>query len=197
MGLLHWSKGSLACLAMIVMVFFESSKGDINKDKEMCENQLIRLESCLPYMGGEAKDPTKDCCSDLKIVLTKNRACLCIMIKYYKHSLGFKFNDTLALSLPDSCNTFANVSECLSLLYLQPGSTYSKIDEDHAKSTESKKKTIALPVKNDGGGGGDSGGGGGGGCANGDKGDDGRDSCEGGGGDYAANMDVGVGEGEG
>lgn len=114
MVLLLGSKGSLPSLAMMVMVFFGSTKGVMRKDKEMCENQLIQLESCLPYMGGEAKDPTKDCCSDLKIVLTKNRACLCIMIKYYKHSLGFKFNDTLALSLPDSCNTFANVSECLS-----------------------------------------------------------------------------------
>ncbi|XP_023742040.1 non-specific lipid transfer protein GPI-anchored 14 [Lactuca sativa] len=144
MVLLLGSKGSLPSLAMMVMVFFGSTKGVMRKDKEMCENQLIQLESCLPYMGGKAKVPSKDCCSDLKIVLTKNKACLCNMIKEYNPSLGFKFNDTLALSLPDTCNISDNVFECPSLLHLQLGSPDAKVYEDHAKSTKSKNKTIGL-----------------------------------------------------
>ncbi|KAL4591348.1 hypothetical protein LXL04_004306 [Taraxacum kok-saghyz] len=133
MGLLHGSKGSLSCLAMILMLVFGSTKGDINKDKEMCENQLMGLAGCLPYVSGEAKVPTKECCSELKIVLNKSTVCLCIMIKDYNPSLGFKFNDTLAMRLPDSCNMHASLSECPNLLHLQPGSGEAKIFEDHTK----------------------------------------------------------------
>lgn len=85
-----------------------------SKDKEECTEQLAGLATCLPYVGGEAKAPTPDCCSGLKQVLKNNKKCLCVIIKDRNDPDlgGLQINVTHALSLPTVCNAPANVSKC-------------------------------------------------------------------------------------
>jgi hypothetical protein len=78
-----------------------------------CAQQLAGMATCLPYVGGEAKAPTPDCCSGLKQVLNKNKKCLCVIIQDRNDpDLGLQINVTLALGLPSVCNAPANVSKC-------------------------------------------------------------------------------------
>nr|XP_043610938.1 non-specific lipid transfer protein GPI-anchored 14 [Erigeron canadensis] len=146
----HGSNRLLPCLAMLVMVFLGITKADINKDKAQCGNQLVGLATCLPYVGGEAKAPTMQCCSGLKEVLARSKVCLCMLIKDRNDpSLNLKINETLALGLPDTCNRPTNISQCLNLLHLQPGSPDARVFEDFAKGTKSKNDTIVAPGGND------------------------------------------------
>lgn len=85
-----------------------------------CAQQLVGMATCLPYVGGEAKAPTPDCCSGLKQVLNKNKKCLCVIIQDRNDpDLGLQINVTLALGLPSVCHAPANVSKCPGT-YLHP-----------------------------------------------------------------------------
>lgn len=87
--------------------------GDDKKDKEECTPQLAGMATCLPYVSGDAKTPTPDCCSGLKEVLKNNKKCLCVIVKDRNDpDLGLQINVTLALGLPDICHATANVSNC-------------------------------------------------------------------------------------
>lgn len=89
------------------------ANSDIEKDKEECANQLVGLATCLPYVGGDAKAPTPDCCTGLGVVLKTSKKCLCILVKDRDDpSLGVKINATLALGLPTLCHAPTNISEC-------------------------------------------------------------------------------------
>lgn len=86
---------------------------DAEKDKEECTQQLAGMATCLPYVSGDAKSPTPDCCNGLKEVLKSNKKCLCVIVKDRNDpDLGLQINVTLALGLPDSCHASANVSNC-------------------------------------------------------------------------------------
>lgn len=99
---------------VLVLVMSSTAMGDSSKDKEECTEQLAGLATCLPFVGGQAKSPTPDCCSGLKQVLKNNKKCLCVIIKDRNDpDLGsLQINVTLALSLPTVCNAPANVSKC-------------------------------------------------------------------------------------
>lgn len=87
--------------------------GDGEKDKEECTQQLAGMATCLPYVSGDAKAPTPDCCSGLKEVLKNDKKCLCVIVKDRNDpDLGLQINVTLALGLPDVCHAPANVSNC-------------------------------------------------------------------------------------
>ncbi|CAL1373176.1 unnamed protein product [Linum trigynum] len=102
-------------------------ESDLQQDKTECASQLVGLAPCLPYVGGESKAPTLDCCSGLKQVIEKSRKCLCLLIKDRDEpNLGVKINISLAVGLPDSCKSPANISDCVSLLHLKPNSTEAK-----------------------------------------------------------------------
>ena len=111
---------SVPCMLVLLLMFFSTfCNADLNKDREKCANQLVGLAGCLPYVGGDAKSPTIDCCSGLKGVLQHSRECLCILVKDRNDpNLGLKINATLALSLPDKCHAPANVSECPGMYYV-------------------------------------------------------------------------------
>lgn len=82
-------------------------------DVDECAQQLVGMATCLPYVGGQAKAPTPDCCSGLKQVLNKNKKCLCVIIQDRNDpDLGLQINVTLALGLPSVCRAPANVSKC-------------------------------------------------------------------------------------
>lgn len=86
---------------------------DLSKDRDECGEQLLGLATCLPYVGGDEKAPTLDCCSGIKGVLQKSKICLCILVKDRNDpNLGLKINATLALGLPLACHAPANISEC-------------------------------------------------------------------------------------
>ncbi|KAI3688247.1 hypothetical protein L1987_81958 [Smallanthus sonchifolius] len=131
---------------LVMVVLMGVTKADIEKDKQQCADKLVGLATCLTYVGGEAPAPPKDCCTGLKQVLSKSMVCLCVLIKDHNDpSLNLKINDTLALGLPDSCHTPTNVSECVGLLHLQPGSPDAKVFEDFAKGIKSNTTTILQP----------------------------------------------------
>ncbi|KAF3673132.1 putative V-type proton ATPase subunit D-like [Capsicum annuum] len=109
-----------------MLCVFASSATD--KDKQECTQSLIGLATCLPYVGGDAPEPTPDCCTGLKQVLKSNKKCLCLLIKNRNDpDLGLQINVTLALTLPSVCQTPANISECPALLHLPANSPDAQI----------------------------------------------------------------------
>ncbi|KAK9273419.1 hypothetical protein L1049_018229 [Liquidambar formosana] len=150
-----------SCILVLMLVGFGSS--DIAQDKTECADQLVGLATCLPYVGGDSKAPTLDCCTGLKQVLNKSKKCLCILVKDRNDpSLGLKINATLALNLPTACHAPANISECPSLLHLAPNSPDAKVFEEFANSTKSAPVTnvtgssssngsASAPIESDGG----------------------------------------------
>ncbi|TYK10478.1 major facilitator superfamily domain-containing protein 12 [Cucumis melo var. makuwa] len=116
--------------------------GDDKKDKEECTPQLAGMATCLPYVSGDAKTPTPDCCSGLKEVLKNNKKCLCVIVKDRNDpDLGLQINVTLALGLPDICHATANVSNCPALLNLPSNSSEAQVFYQLGKG----KSSSALP----------------------------------------------------
>ncbi|XVF47494.1 hypothetical protein PTKIN_Ptkin03bG0113400 [Pterospermum kingtungense] len=136
-------ESKLSFFLVLMLLGFGSS--DINQDKTECANQLVGLAPCLPYVGGDAKTPTIDCCSGLKQVLSKSKKCLCVLIKDRDDpSLGLKINATLAATLPNTCRAPVNMSNCISLLHLTPNSQEAKLFEGYQKLTEGHASTPAA-----------------------------------------------------
>ncbi|XP_016470926.1 non-specific lipid transfer protein GPI-anchored 14 [Nicotiana tabacum] len=137
-------------LSFFFLILLGLSRANIDKDKEECANQLVGLATCLPYVSGDAKAPTPDCCTGLKEVLDKSKKCLCVLVKDRNDpSLGLKINATLALSLPTLCHApanSANVSMCPELLHLPPNSPDAKVFEDFAKSAKASSSASSAPV---------------------------------------------------
>ena len=101
-------------LLVVVLLVVGFAKSDLSKDREDCADILIDLASGVPYVGGEAKTPTIDCCTGLKAVLDRSKKCLCILIKDRDDpNLGIKINATLAIQLPSACHSPANITQCV------------------------------------------------------------------------------------
>lgn len=97
---------------LVLLVGFASS--DIEQDKAECTNKLIALANCLPYVGGQSKIPTVDCCTGVKEVVDKSKRCLCILIKDHDDpNLGIEINVPLALKLPGVCKSPTNITQCV------------------------------------------------------------------------------------
>ncbi|KAG6386489.1 hypothetical protein SASPL_155392 [Salvia splendens] len=131
----------------IFIILFNFAVCDVASDRQKCENQLIGLATCLPYVGGEAKAPASDCCTGFKQVLRDSRECICLLIKDRDDpSLGLKINATRALSLPDKCKTPINesITDCPTILHLPPNSPDAKVFDDFAKSA-GKSNTTTTP----------------------------------------------------
>ncbi|XVE60096.1 hypothetical protein DITRI_Ditri05aG0099600 [Diplodiscus trichospermus] len=139
---------TLSFIMLLMLLGFASS--DTNQDRTECANQLVGLAPCLPYVGGQAKTPTIDCCGGLKQVLDKSERCLCVLIKDKDDpSLGLKINATLAATLPSTCRAPVNITECISLLHLAPNSQEAKLFEGYQKLTEGHASATA-PVASSG-----------------------------------------------
>ncbi|KAI4383666.1 hypothetical protein MLD38_009475 [Melastoma candidum] len=130
----------LLSVTLVMLAGFVGS--DHAQDREECTDQLVGLATCLPYVNGDARVPTQDCCSSLKLILQKSLKCLCILVRDRNDpSLGIKVNTTLALSLPSSCNAPVNISSCIDILHLAPASDLAKVFSDFEKSLEKKTTT--------------------------------------------------------
>ncbi|KAB1220992.1 Protein YLS3 [Morella rubra] len=162
-------KATLALSSTLLLMLAGLGSSTLDQDKAECSDQLVGLATCLPYVGGDAKAPTLDCCTGLGQVLQKSMKCLCILIRDRDDpNLGIKINVTLALNLPTACHTPNKLSECVSLLHLAPNSTEAKVFEGFSKSINGTSKPAAgvkanstnngsgssIEEKSDGGGGG-------------------------------------------
>ncbi|KAJ7949076.1 Lipid transfer protein [Quillaja saponaria] len=136
----------LAYLLVLTSMLISSTIADSSKDKEECAEQLTGLATCLPYVGGQAKTPTPDCCSGLKQVLKNNKKCLCVIIADRNDpDLGLQINVTLALSLPTVCDAPANVSKCPELLKLDPKSKEAQVFYQLDKSSNNGGNESPAP----------------------------------------------------
>ncbi|KAL5976721.1 hypothetical protein ACLOJK_021054 [Asimina triloba] len=128
-----------AQLSSIVLIIWlvSHAKSDFASDQNECGAQLLSLATCLPYVQGQAKTPTPDCCTGLKQVLAKSRKCLCVLIKDRNDpDLGLNINATLALRLPGACGSAVNATECIDLLHLPPNSADAKMFKQFASAAE-------------------------------------------------------------
>lgn len=102
-------------MVLVLLIGFVSST--IDQDRAECADKLVGLATCLPYVGGDAKTPTLDCCSGLKQVVENSKKCLCVLLKDRNDpNLGLKLNSTLALQLPSACHVPTNISKCVGKL---------------------------------------------------------------------------------
>ncbi|KAF8041096.1 hypothetical protein BT93_B3117 [Corymbia citriodora subsp. variegata] len=138
----------LLAVAVTAAALMGSGRSDLNQDRAECADQLVGLANCLPYVGGDAKSPTIDCCTGLKAVLQKSKKCLCILIKDRDDpNLGLKINATLALGLPSACHAPANITQCVDLLHLAANSTDAKLFEGATNGTAvSTSTSTATPA---------------------------------------------------
>lgn len=115
---------------------------DLTQDRAECTQQLLGIATCLPYVGGNSKAPTIECCSGLKKVLSQSLKCLCILVKDRDDpNLGLKINSTLALGLPSACHAPVNISKCIDLLELSPSSSDAQMFAGFEKSLEGGNST--------------------------------------------------------
>lgn len=68
-------------LATALMLIINHAMGDSAEEKQKCAAQLTGIATCLPYLGGNAKTPTTDCCGGLVQAIKDNKKCICLIIK--------------------------------------------------------------------------------------------------------------------
>ncbi|PQQ04284.1 protein YLS3 isoform X1 [Prunus yedoensis var. nudiflora] len=132
-------------LLLIISISLGMAAADSAKDRDECTQQLAGMATCLPYVEGQAKTPTPDCCSGLKEVLNNNKKCLCVIIKDRNDpELDLQINVTLALGLPSICQVPANVSKCPELLHLDPKSPEAQVFYQlEGNSTQTANTSVA------------------------------------------------------
>lgn len=129
---------------LVLLMLVGTARSDFQQDRTECADQLVGLATCLPYVGGDAKAPTIDCCSGLKQVLDKSVKCLCVLIKDRDNpDLGIKFNVSLVAKLPSLCHAPVNVTNCIDILHLPAGSPDAKVFAGFANITGG---SVAAPV---------------------------------------------------
>ncbi|KAG2326080.1 hypothetical protein Bca52824_008808 [Brassica carinata] len=123
-----WRISIVAIAIAFLMATMVSAGEDKAKDKEECTEQLVGMATCLPYVQGQAKTPTPDCCSGLKQVLKSDKKCLCVIIQDRNDpDLGLQINVSLALALPSVCHAVADVTKCPALLHMDPKSQEAQV----------------------------------------------------------------------
>ncbi|KAF3579231.1 hypothetical protein DY000_02028676 [Brassica cretica] len=123
-----WRISLVAIAIALLMATLVSAGEDKAKDKEECTEQLVGMATCLPYVQGQAKTPTPDCCSGLKQVLKSDKKCLCVIIQDRNDpDLGLQINVSLALALPSVCHAVADVTKCPALLHMDPKSQEAQV----------------------------------------------------------------------
>ncbi|CDP03376.1 unnamed protein product [Coffea canephora] len=138
------SKLSMICICIATVAIV--AVATIQEDEKDCADQLTNLAACIPYVSGDEKIPTPECCEDTKKVKSAKPKCLCVLIKESTDpSMGLPINTTLALKMPSACKIDAKVSDCPSILNLAPDSPDAKIFEAASKDSSTSSSTTNSP----------------------------------------------------
>ncbi|CAO2202689.1 unnamed protein product, partial [Urochloa humidicola] len=113
-----------------------------------CSGDFGKLTDCLDYATGHAGSPSSQCCADATDTQKSRPQCLCYIIQQVHNgrnevqSLGLKFDRLMAL--PQACKLAnANVTLCINLLNLKPGSPDYALFANASKITPSAGGTPA------------------------------------------------------
>lgn len=102
------------CLLVMIMAGCVKVSSDFAQDKTECQDQLIGLSPCVPFISEKEKSPAPVCCLQLAKNFDQKRKCMCMLVRDRNDpGVGFKVNATLALSLPLICHIPANETQCL------------------------------------------------------------------------------------
>ncbi|KFK22172.1 hypothetical protein AALP_AAs71527U000100, partial [Arabis alpina] len=109
-------KITLVALIMATMVVLAAGEENKSIDKEACKEQRLGMATCIPFMKGQAKSPTPDCCSGLKTIINSDKNCICMIIQDRNEpdlgDLQNQINVSIAFTLPSICHVTANVAKC-------------------------------------------------------------------------------------
>ncbi|NP_001130434.1 putative bifunctional inhibitor/LTP/seed storage protein family precursor [Zea mays] len=107
-----------------------------------CQGDFGKLTDCMDYATGHAASPSSTCCGDAGDTEKARPECLCYIIQQTHtgrnqvQSLGLRFDRLMAL--PAACNLpNSNVSLCITLLNLKPGSADYALFANASKITPS------------------------------------------------------------
>ncbi|KAJ7969952.1 Lipid transfer protein [Quillaja saponaria] len=144
----HYSTIVLAyIIVLLASALISPTLADSAKDRAECAEQLTGIATCLPYVGGDAKSPTLDCCTGLKQAFKTNKKCICLIVKDHDDpDLGLKINVTLALGLPTVCKTPDNISQCPALLHLDPKSPEAQVFNQVGKGSNTGGSASPAPT---------------------------------------------------
>ncbi|PUZ52392.1 hypothetical protein GQ55_6G266000 [Panicum hallii var. hallii] len=113
-----------------------------------CSADFAKLTDCMDYATGHAGQPSSTCCSDAADTQKARPQCLCYIIQQVHsgrnevQSLGLRFDRLMAL--PAACKLAnANVTLCITLLNLKPGSPDYALFANASKITPSTGGTPA------------------------------------------------------
>ena len=109
----HYFGTWAAYMPIVVLLLTSYAMAESTQEKQKCIQQLEGITTCLPYVGGEAKAPSPDCCRGLKEAIKNDGKCLCLIVKDGNDpDLGLKINITLAIGMPYVCKAPENLSQC-------------------------------------------------------------------------------------
>ncbi|AQK51461.1 lipid transfer protein precursor [Zea mays] len=115
---------------------------DADPLQSRCQGDFGKLTDCMDYATGHAASPSSTCCGDAGGTQKARPECLCYIIQQVHagrdqvQSLGLRFDRLLAL--PAACSLpNANVSLCINLLNLKPGSPDYALFANASKITPS------------------------------------------------------------
>lgn len=112
MGIGKRAKATLVWL-LLVTAMADVGRGDMLADEKECAEDLANMASCIPFVSGRAKEPTKKCCDDVVKVRGSKPRCLCVLIvESTDPAMAMPVNTTLALQMPAACNIDAKISDC-------------------------------------------------------------------------------------
>ncbi|KOM54866.1 hypothetical protein LR48_Vigan10g075800 [Vigna angularis] len=135
----------LRLVLAITLVLVMHAMGESAQEKQKCAESLTGMATCLPYLGGEAKAPTADCCSGLTQGLKSNKKCLCVILKDRDDpDLGLKINTTIAVGLPSLCKAPDNISQCPARASSENDRNQGTHETDTAKNGASYKGKTLL-----------------------------------------------------
>ncbi|WVZ91992.1 hypothetical protein U9M48_038091 [Paspalum notatum var. saurae] len=107
-----------------------------------CAADFGKLTDCLDYATGHAASPSSTCCADTSDTQKARPECLCYIIQQANggrkevQTLGLRLDRLMAL--PTACKLAnANVTLCINLLNLKPGSPDYAIFANASKLTPS------------------------------------------------------------
>ena len=91
-----------------------SSSSSSAPDTSNCDDHIPSLVPCLSYVQGQAKLPSKECCTNLLPIHLQKPQCLCdlILASSQNNSRLPNLNLTLTMTLGPACNINTDPSKC-------------------------------------------------------------------------------------